>query len=372
MGKIRILHTIRQGLIGGGETHVLDLVRHLNREQFESTVLSFTDGPMIDRLNEMGIETKVIPTTKPFDFRVWKAIRLFIAEKRFDLIHAHGTRAASNLLRPARIMRIPIIYTVHGWSFHDDQSPLVKRIRVKSEKYISDRTTLNISVSQSNQDTGKRYFGRYTSTVINNGIDLNKFDPAAPHTDLRESLGIASDKILAGCIMRMTRQKDPINMVKAFAKAVKEDPRLHLLMVGDGELKEEAIALAKNLNAENNITFEKFRTDIPDVLHTLDVYCLPSLWEGLPIGLLEAMGMGKAVIATHVDGSREIVKNNENGLLIAPEAEEELAKALLTLSRDEAFRKKLSGEAARTVAERYDVVKMTQQIEKVYTNLLIA
>jgi glycosyltransferase involved in cell wall biosynthesis len=370
MKKVKVLHTIRQGLIGGGETHVLDLVKHLNKERFESFVLSFTDGPMIDRLNELGIRNHVIHTTKPFDFRVWKPIRALLAKEQFDLVHAHGTRAASNLLRPTKACHLPLVYTVHGWSFHDDQPTLIKQLRIQSEKFISDRTSLNISVSKSNQDTGKRNFGTYNSTVVNNGIDLSKFDPTNGRKNLREEWGISSDKVLVCCTMRMTKQKDPLGMLRGFAMAVKECPSLHLLMVGDGELKEESIALTKQLKITDHVTFEKFRTDIPNILYSSDIYCLPSLWEGLPIGLLEAMGMRKAVIATKVDGSKEIINNGTNGILIDPKNSQQLAASLIKLGSSEETRRKLAEEALKTVTANYNVIHMTSSIENIYSSLL--
>src|ERR1700754_2762062 len=87
--KIRVLECIRQGKIGGGETHLLDLVENLDKSQFEPVVLSFTDGPMIKRLGDMGIKTHIIHTEKPFDFTKWKAVKKLLIDEKIDLVHAH-------------------------------------------------------------------------------------------------------------------------------------------------------------------------------------------------------------------------------------------------------------------------------------------
>src|SRR5690606_2993439 len=108
----------------------------------------------------------------------------------FDLIHADGTRAASNVLWAAKRMGIPIIYTVHGWSFHPDQKPLVRKIRIMGERYITSRTDLNISVSSSNQQSGKSYIPSFSSIVVNNGIDRNKFNPELGFPDIRKEFDI--------------------------------------------------------------------------------------------------------------------------------------------------------------------------------------
>src|SRR5215475_10720045 len=122
--KIRVLECIRQGKIGGGESHLLNLVEYLDKDRFEPVVLSFTQGPMIDRLQEMGVGTDVIYTEKPFDVTKWGKVKGLLKEKKVDLIHAHGTRAASNVLWAARSLGIPVVYTIHGWSFHQDQRTL--------------------------------------------------------------------------------------------------------------------------------------------------------------------------------------------------------------------------------------------------------
>src|SRR5215471_4460681 len=93
--KIRVLECIRQGKIGGGESHLLNLVEYLDKSRFESVVLSFTQGPMIDRLQQMGVGTDVIYTVKPFYLTKWGKVKELLKEKKVDLIHAHGTRAAS-------------------------------------------------------------------------------------------------------------------------------------------------------------------------------------------------------------------------------------------------------------------------------------
>ena len=170
--KIKVLQAIRQGKVGGGETHILDLVKHLDKDCFQPVVLSFTDGEMIDKLNDMGIENKVIYSEKAFDFRTWKAVKKFMQNKEIDLVHIHGTRAASNIYRAAKQLNLPTVYTIHGWSFHDDQNVLVKNARVFFEKWITNKTNRNISVSVSNQQTGVKFISQFKSDVIHNGIDL--------------------------------------------------------------------------------------------------------------------------------------------------------------------------------------------------------
>ena len=369
--KIRVLECIRQGQIGGGESHLLSLVENLDRSSFEPIVLSFTEGPMIDRLKEMEIETHVIHTLKPFDFTKWTAVKSLIREKNIDLIHAHGTRASSNVLWAAKSLGLPVIYTVHGWSFHPDQKPLVRKIRILGEKYITSRTSLNISVSASNQQTGKNFIPGFDSVVVNNGIDQQKFNPSRQFKNIRQELGIDDKVLLVLFIARFTSHKQPLKLIEAFAHALGFNPEMHLLMVGDGDQKEEARTMIDNFNLQHKITLESFRQDVPDVLNAADIFVLPSLWEGLPIGLLEAMAMGKAVIGSNVDGTSEVIQHDQNGWLIPIEhLVPSLSRALLELATDRNKRMQYQAAAVRTVNERFNAGRMTREIERLYKKVL--
>ncbi|HVK46328.1 MAG TPA: glycosyltransferase family 4 protein [Pseudobacter sp.] len=369
--KIRILQTIRQGQIGGGESHLLSLVENLDRNRFEPVVLSFTDGPMVDRLKQMGVQTEVIFTEKPFDISKWKKVKQFIQQNDISLVHAHGTRANSNVFWATRKLKLPLVYTIHGWSFHDDQQPLIRKIRVMGEQLLTNRSDVNISVSASNQQTGKKYFPKFNSVVINNGIDQKKFDPSRSFKNIRQELNIAEDATLLLFVARFIHQKQPLKLIEAFAKAQQQDPKLKLLMVGDGDQKATALQMVKDLQIENKVIFQPFRQDVPDVLKAADIFILPSLWEGLPIGLLEAMAMGKAIIGTQVDGTSEVIRDNENGVLISTDGlEGNLAKAIVGLAADAELRRRL-GEAARnTVSASFSAGNMTREIEGIYMKLL--
>ena len=368
--KIKVLQAIRQGMVGGGESHVLSLVNALDKDLFEPVVLSFTDGPMITRLEEMGIRHYVIPSLRPFDVSCWMQVKSLIREEEIDIVHAHGSRAASNLFLPAKLSGRPLLYTIHGWSFHDDQPYLQKQLRVWSEMLLTKGTRANISVSASNRDTGVKHFPGFRSTVINNGIDLERFDPDVVLTDVRKELNIPAHHTVVGYIARITIQKDPITMVHAFKAVLEQQKDITLLVVGEGDMQQEMADTAKMLGISDHVIFSPFRADVPELLQAIDIYCLPSLWEGLPIGLLEAIAMRKAVIVTAVDGSKEIVTHGQNGLLVPARDPAQLAAAIIRLHMDLPLRHSLQQAAAETVNLHYCVQGMTRQVETLYQGVL--
>lgn len=371
MGKIKILAAIRQGKVGGGETHVLDLCTNLNKDIYEPVVLSLTEGQMVDELRNRGIRTKVINTTNPFDLSVFRKIYAFIKSQQFDIIHAHGTRANSNVVLPAKLLNIPLLYTVHGWSFHQDQGRITKTIRTVAESLLTKSADNTICVSKDNQEEGKKLLNLKRSSVIYNAVDVCRFNPYRSFAPIRQQLGISDDSTVVGFIVRMTKQKDPFTMLYAMKEVLKKAPSTVLLMVGDGELKQKSIALSHKLGIYQSIRFQPFRSDIPDILNAIDIYCLPSLWEGFPIGILEAMAMGKAVVASAVGGTKELINDGINGLHVNPGNINELADKLYDLIKDQSKRERLGRNAEKNVLDNFTIQSMVTQTEKEYKTLLM-
>ncbi|MBD2756218.1 glycosyltransferase family 4 protein [Spirosoma validum] len=369
-GKIRVLQAIRQGKIGGGESHVLNLVNFLDKEQFEPIVLSFTPGPMVDKLRASGITTHVIPGKSPINVQMWRQVKSLLEEEQIDLIHVHGTRANMNIVWAAKQCKIPIVYTVHGWSFHPDQSFLIRNARITAERMLTRWADLTITVSNSNHKTGQQLIKGFQSKIIFYGIDTQRFQREQDFTDVRTPYGIPADHTLVLFLARMTLQKDPITMIQAFKVIADRHKDITLLLIGQGELDQDVAAAIEQNGLQDRVVRDGFRLDVPDVLNASDIYCLPSLWEGQPIGLIEAMAIGKAVIATHVDGSKELVKDGVNGLLIDPQQPQQLAEAIERLHVNSKLRKKLADQAYLTIKERYDGASMARQIEDAYLSIL--
>jgi len=369
MDKIKVLEVIRQGQIGGGESHVLDLVDGFDKSEVEPIVLSFTGGHMIDTLRHWGVKCYIIETTRAFDPLVFGKITDLVKEENIELIHAHGSRAASNLLWTQKQTGLPMIYTVHGWSFHQDQSMLVQKARAKSEELICSQCRRVICVSESNRQTGEEMFGLSNAVVIENGINLHRFDRNGTYEDVRTKLGFKETDYVPALIARMTIQKNPIVFAKAVQQANLQNPHIRGLMIGDGDLKGEVKDFIRDNRLFQVIRQVPFRTDVPDVLHSIDLYCLPSLWEGLSIALLEAMAMAKPIVATPTDGTKEVIENEVNGLLVDFDNADQLTDAILRLydHPDEARR---YGEAAYSVIEqRFNSLRVSEAVTSIYKEI---
>src|SRR5438552_1517045 len=143
-------------------------------------------------------------------------------------------------------------------------------------------------------------------------------------------------------------------------------------MVGGGEMQDKVEDLIRSLNLGDRIILQPFRQDVPDILAASDIFVLPSLWEGNPIALQEAMSMGKAVIGSNVDGTREIIKHKENGILIELEnMEQVLAAELANLCNDRTLCKRLQQNAISSIYGKYTVENLARQNEEVYEQLVL-
>ena len=364
--KMKVLEVIRQGQIGGGESHLLDLIYFMDRELYEPVCLSFTYGEMIRRLEAQGVKCHVIESEKAFDPGVQKKVIQIMKEEKVQIVHAHGSRAASNILFPARHLHLPIIYTVHGWSFHDDQSFIVKTVRTLSERLICNLVQHVICVSDSNAETGKQLCGLKNPIVIENGINMKRFDPDQEFPDLRPEFGFKDDDFVVGFIARDTVQKAPLLYLEAIGIAHRRNPRVKALFVAEGELDAEADKYIEKDQMQGFVYHSKFRHDVPAVLHSIDAYCLPSLWEGLPIALLEAMAMGKAVIATPTDGTKELLSDANNGILIPFNNPMALADAILLFMENTDFRRECEQIARRLVSKRFNAERVANSVQEIY------
>ena len=370
MSKIKVLEVIRQGQIGGGESHLLDLVTFLDKERFEPVCLSFTDGEMITRLQAMGVKCHIIDTLKPFDMKIQRQIVQLMQDEQIQIVHAHGSRAASNMVWPARKLHIPLIYTVHGWSFHDDQSWPIRVARQWSEKLICSMADSVICVSQSNADTGRERFGLEGAYVIENGINLERFNPGNSFADLRREFGFSPDDFVAGFIARCTKQKAPLDFLNAVRMAHERNPRVKGLFVGEGDMDAEVDALIADRGMNSYVFRSKFRTDVPELLSCINVYCLPSLWEGLSIALLEAMAMGKAIVATPTDGTKEVIAHEDDGLVIPFERPAALSEAIIRYCADRSLYEQCGQHAIQLVARRFDARRVSDMVSEIYQSLV--
>lgn len=304
-------------------------------------------------------------------------------QQQYDLVHVHTPIAAVLGRMAAKIAGIKrIVYTAHGFPFHDLLSPRQYASYFAIEKFCAQFTDLILT--QSYEDfviaQQKQLCPAHKVRHLNNGIDSHKFAqqrlrPGA-QAKLRELLGLPNDALVVGTIGRLTRQKGFAYLVDAIAQLRPQFPQLHLLIIG-GELstdpepfEAELVAQVQRLGLQDCVTFTGFRDDTPELLGLLDVFCLPTYFgEGLPRSILEAMAMGLPIVTTDIRGCREAVIPHQNGLIVPPKDSHALAAALGQLLGDRALRQQFGAASRQRVEALYDERYVFERLATWYQEL---
>jgi len=203
--------------------------------------------------------------------------------------------------------------------------------------------------------------------VIPNAVDLKLFDAVTLGAEKKKKeLGIVDSYPVLGVVARLTPVKGHSVLIGGVSKLVKKYPKLHCLFIGDGESKPDLEKQINDAGLVRNFSFLGFRQDVSKLLSTLDIFVLPSLTEGMPNVILEAMACSVPIIATHVGGIPEVVKDGWNGLLIPPEDPETLASSILKLLKDRTLRIQMGRNGRKHVQEKYSLDMQIQRFIQIY------
>jgi glycosyltransferase involved in cell wall biosynthesis len=205
--------------------------------------------------------------------------------------------------------------------------------------------------------------------IVPPGLPPARFDTPLSTEDARAALGVPADAFVVGTVGRLAKQKRHDMLIQAVATLTAKIPELHLVIVGDGELREQTKRLASRLMPDN-VTLAGQRSDVPGLLRAFDVFAMSSDFEGLPFALLEAMATGRAIVTTDVQGAGEAVRHEQEGLLVPRRDPEALATAIARLARDRAVAKKLGEAARQRFLDEFTTDRMVERTEALYFELL--
>ena len=217
--------------------------------------------------------------------------------------------------------------------------------------------------------TDKREIDEDKVDLIYNGIELDHYHPEEKSLNLRKEFDIPVDIPLIGAVGRMVWQKGFEYLIRGIPEIVKKVPDAKFVFVGEGPLRSELEDLTKKIHVEEKVVFTGYRNDIRGVLSTIDLLVVPSLLEGFPLIILEAMAMAKPIVATRINGIIEQIQNNNNGILVPKQNSDELAKAVISCLHNENRSNEMGNAARKIVEKKFSVEKMVSETEKIYSSL---
>jgi glycosyltransferase involved in cell wall biosynthesis len=378
--KSTVCHIITMLELGGAQQNTLYTVSHLNREMFQSLLICGEGG----LLDEEAKSFKDVPvrflSSLQRSIHPWRDLKAFmqlysiLKREKPDIVHTHSSKAGILGRWAAFLSGVPvIIHTIHGFGFHGEQ-PLWKRgLFIFLERITSSITSTFIAVSKDNIRTGKKLsiLSERQVRLIRSGITLNRFNSQHDRDGfaLRRSLGIPVDAPLVGMVGCFKPQKSPLDFVKIASEVLKKAKEAHFIMVGDGELREKVEEERERRFLKERLHLLGWRRDMPAIMKALDVLVLPSLWEGLPRVIPEAMASGKPVVASSIDGAKDIIKDGETGFLALPHDIERFASRVCLLLEDQGLRQRMIQESQKCLQE-FDIDAMVRQQEELYDALI--
>lgn len=365
--KLNVLFIIKPARVAGAEMVLVNAASRLNPERFR--VICGLLTPDVE-----GLIPAQLPT---INFNLpglngWVWLRFFfhlcwvLRRRRIDLIHVNSYVPGNFARLAAILMRVPLIID------HWHGMPHLSRKRRIICRLLGRGTDLSLAVSRKVRDelVAQCSLDAARVRVVPNGVDWACFQGGRPRGEVRRDLGLPEAAPVVGLVARLEHWgKGHRELFAALAQLAPEHP-CHALMVGGGRREPEVRQLAADLGLQEVVHFLGNRRDIPDLLHALDIFVLPSHSEGVSLALLEAMAAGLPVIASAVGGLPEVVTDGENGLLIPPQDPEALARALERLLSDPAWAKKLGENARKHVKENFSLDRLGREINEIYAELV--
>ena len=365
--KVLYVHGITE--VGGAERDLLTLLAHLDRGRFEPVVALPDRGPLFGLLRAQGVEVVLTPVPGwrklksvvlrgPALLRLWWLIR----SRGIGLVHANDFWYIPLVGRAAAWARVPCVAHVR----QEIEPRRVQQYRMGSVDRI-------LTVSEQIRETGLRggLLPERVQTCYS-GLDLDGVPRTADGAAVRSRYGFDEKTFLVGAVANLFPRKGYEHLIRAVHLAAPNVPTVGCLIVGEGDPGYRAglDALTRDLGLAGRVVFAGFQSDVFPYLAAMDLFVLPSVMEGFGIALLEAMAMGRPVVATKVGGVPEVVEEGVTGLLVPPADPASLARAIVRLAEAPELRRQLGGAGAERVRERFHVTRMSEQLQGVYEELL--
>ena len=374
MKKIRVLEMIDRPFLGGGQIVLLSLARHLDRERFEVAVCAAAGGPLEDEVRRLGFVFHPAAFSKKPSLGLLRGLECLLVENRIGLLHTHGGVAGLFGRWAAHRAGTPaVIHTLHGIHYLHYRNRLIKNVYIRLERRCSKFTDAVICVSEADRTQALRHRLADESRIrlIRNGIETTppRSGPAWDRRLLELQRKLNLDRPIVGAVARLHRQKGVSYLFRAAETILLAHPEAKIVVVGGGPLETEFRAMTAKEGFGRSVAFLGERADASEILALFDVFVLPSLWEGLPLALVEAAAAGKPIVATDIDGVREVVRNGETGLLVPPRDSAALAAAVLRLLDDPDLARRLAGRARAEVPPLYTVERMVSETASLYLEI---
>jgi glycosyltransferase involved in cell wall biosynthesis len=369
MTAAHILQLIDGLKIGGAEILLRELSVGLVHRGFRVSVGYSSAGPLVQELTALGLPLTHLPRMMRIDPILFLGMIGLIRRESPQIVHTHLFKSDFHGRLAARMAGVPVVVS----TLHSVDRWAQERLLGKSYGWTARFADRVIAVSED----VRRFHAAYTGipeeklVTIENGVDIGRFAGLeSGGRTIRKEFGFDNAALVFGVVGRLTPPKDHSTFLKAAALILEKAPQARFLIVGEGSLRKDLELQAQKIGLGNALIFTGLRKDIPAVLAALDVLVFSSLWEGLPVALLEGMAAARPVVATAVGGIPEVVVPDKSAFLVPPGDVVALSQACLRLAADPAIRRSMGQAGLERVAARYSIGAMIDCTAALYAKLL--
>lgn len=348
---------------GGLEKLVIQLSDKLNQTGIETVIVCLEQtGQLASEANRKGIKVICVNKKPGIDFKVIINLIRVLKQEKINVVHTHNYAPLIYATLAAKWLRLPLINTRHSRT-----TEKVSRIFWNLNRFV-------VCVSEDTKEEIIKHNAIDTNKlkVIYNGISLDGIKDFIDQDviEKKKELNLPLDSFVIGNVGRLVKDKDQETLIKAFALLIGQKIKANLVIVGDGLLKLELMDVAKRFAVMEQVKFLGFRDDIAGLLNLFDVYALSSVREGISLTLLEAMAVGKPIVATSVGGNPEVVVDCHTGFLVSPKSPEALCDVWIRLYNDKNLRKDMGILGQRRFRQYFSLDQMANEYKSLYESCL--
>lgn len=374
MDKFKILQLIDGGFLGGGQTNVLSIAKNADKSKFDISVAAAGGEKFEDEVQRNSIAFYPIDLPKLLRTKYLKKLEKLFEEQKFDLIHTHGGVAGFY----GRILKkhhpeVKCVHTIHGIHYINSGNLLRKSVSKTIEQYLVQYTDRTICETHNDFLTAvkNKIADRTKTDIIPNGIEVSKFANLKKNTALISELGLNAENFIIGNISRFDEQKNQQLILQAAYFLIRKYPQMRFVFVGSGKHLEQMRDLARDSKLEEYVVFTGEQENLVDYYSIFDILVFPSLWEGMPYVLLEAMASRLPIICSRLPNLLEVVKSDYSAFTINPRDMDDLFRKISAMYQSKDLREELA-QNAMIESTQYDVSETVPKIEQVYEEVLSA
>jgi glycosyltransferase involved in cell wall biosynthesis len=372
LAKIKVLQLIDGGFLGGGQTNVLSIAKNLDKNKFSVSIAAMGGGKFEEEVSKNNIPFHSIELPKLLRSKYLKNLEAIYLEEKFDIIHSHGGVAGFY----GRILKkhhpeVKSVHTIHGIHYINSGNLIRKSVSKTIEQYLVQFTDRTICETQNDFLVAvKNKIADISKTdIIPNGINISKYANLKKDNSLINKLGFNKDNFIIGNISRFDEQKNQKLILQSAYFLIRKYPDMRFLFVGSGSYLQQMKDLARESNIEDFVFFAGEQDDLVPYYSIFDIFVFPTLWEGMPYVLLEAMASRLPIICSRIPNLLEIIKPDHSAFVINPMDMDDLFRKISALYQSKELRNELA-QNAMIESTQYDESEVIPKIAGVYSKVL--